>query len=75
MVDIALDLGRGLEGDRFCANDARDFAAHHDLLTCNHVGDFASFTDDNLGMLLDTLERKGRLHEHDRKRVKTGVGY
>jgi len=23
----------------------------------------------------DTLERKGRLHEHDRKRVKTGVGY
>jgi len=23
----------------------------------------------------DTLEKKGRLHEHDRKRVKTGVGY
>ena len=48
MVDIALDLGRGLQGDRFCANDARDFAAHHDLLTCNHAGDFATFTDDNL---------------------------
>jgi glutamate decarboxylase len=23
----------------------------------------------------DTLERKGRLHERDRRRVKTGVGY
>ena len=48
MVHIALDLGRGLEGDRFCANDARDFAAHHDLLARNHAGDFATFADDNL---------------------------
>ncbi|HKO27008.1 MAG TPA: glutamate decarboxylase [Solirubrobacteraceae bacterium] len=29
----------------------------------------------DLAEACDTLERKGRLHEHDRKRVKTGVGY
>jgi glutamate decarboxylase len=30
---------------------------------------------DDIGQALETLDKKGGVHEQDRKRVKTGTGY
>ena len=47
MVDITLDLRRGLEGNCLPADDARDHTADDHLLTCDHPRYFALLTDYN----------------------------
>jgi glutamate decarboxylase len=42
-------------------------------LTLGHT--LVSTLADDLGQACETLDRKGGLHELDRKRVKTGTGY
>jgi glutamate decarboxylase len=42
-------------------------------LTLGHT--LATALADDMGQACDVLAQKGRLHEHDRKRAKTGVGY
>jgi len=47
MVDITLDLRRGLEGDCLPTDDARHRTADDHLLTCDHSRYFALLTDYN----------------------------
>jgi glutamate decarboxylase len=42
-------------------------------LTLGHS--LATTLADDMAVACDTLRQKGGLHEHDRKRVKTGTGY
>src|SRR6516225_4713249 len=45
MVDITLDLRRGLEGDCLSTDDTRHRTADDHLLTCDHSRYFALLTD------------------------------
>jgi hypothetical protein len=49
MVDVAVNLRRGLEGDRLRADDARDRAAHDNLSTRDHPRYLAPLADDYFG--------------------------
>src|SRR5712692_9378089 len=51
MMDIAFNLGRGLQRDLLCANDARDFAADDYLFANHHTRHFAMLADDDFGAL------------------------
>ena len=42
-------------------------------LTLSHT--LASTLADDIAQACEMLAKKGGLHEHDRKRVKTGTGY
>jgi len=56
VVDVAVDLRRGLKGNGFSAYDARDSAANDHLLTRDHAGHPALLAHDNLGGLNVTLD-------------------
>ena len=56
VVDVAVDLRGGLQGDRLSANDAGDLAADDHLLAGDHAGHLAPFADDDLGALHITLD-------------------
>jgi hypothetical protein len=47
MVDVTLDLRRGLESNCFPTDDARDRTADDDLLAGDHSSHFAPLTDYN----------------------------
>jgi hypothetical protein len=51
MVDIAVNVRRGLQSDRLSADHARDLAAHDDLSTRDHSRHLSFLTDDYLGRL------------------------
>ena len=56
VMNIGLDVARGLEGHRLRANDTQDRAAHNHLLARDHPGHSALFTNEDLGRLNITLD-------------------
>jgi hypothetical protein len=51
VVDIAFNMGRGLQGNRLATHDTRDLAANDYVLAGNHTSDFALLTDYDLRTL------------------------
>jgi hypothetical protein len=51
VMDIGFDMAGRLQGNRVCADDTQNSAAHDNLLACDHPCDLALLTYENLGRL------------------------
>src|SRR5215470_15994923 len=51
MMDVAVHLRRGLQGNRLSADDAGDLAAHDNLATGDHSRHLPFLANDDLGCL------------------------
>jgi hypothetical protein len=49
VMDVGFDVTGGLQGNRLSTDDARDSAAHDDLLARDHSRHLSFLTDDDLG--------------------------
>ena len=50
-MNIAFNMGRGLQGNRPAADNTGDLAANYYVLASNHAGDFASLANYDLRTL------------------------